>query len=902
MGGGAAEPANAHEHTPLSVPFRDSAFTSFVNEADARGRDSPRTAGPPPSSHGQHAGAVPQGGELGLAAKNGTPQHQTAKPTPQADTGNSMGTNGDDGGGDDWDELDDLELDSQTMRQLVETEEQFYATQQFMASADLPLTQELTDTPGGRPARIAARATSAGGVHVPRSAQTVPSPAAQSVPVTPASAPLAYISDSDSSTRYSGNGPAATRGPRTTVPAGGSSDPPPHWPPPGQQQPGTARRKANLFPRLAAHMPPRLGDGALGPRPPPLGHPPSAAPGGRTNSFQQHATARRMQSPTRSMDVRFDVATSVLVSPARAHATHQHPAQHSVWRQQQQQQQQQSSDSNSVLEELKRLREENIRMRADQDLLRAQLYTKEGEVKIVRENLTRTEIENTHLQERLANQIASSAASQAQVETGLKAEIERLRTELLFQQHEAKTVATPSTKTPVRRPSARSVSTAGTPASFRGARSGSNGYPSIEDFNSTPVAPSSVPESTPSRASKSQTRLKLPHDQAAAGSPDKRARQADETAAQLLKILAGIAKRPSAEFGQLMLLAVQLSETARDDRPCAIEAFHAQACAALGRASEAGRFELLEAVLRLLLQTIDSLPEIRDRWLLDEAGSTAGGPRRALRVVDVVCATLRTSVAAAAGLRRASTGSAACGRAIAAHVELLLRVAAQQPAAALDRDVWGEFSPCELAAHFTAGLHLRGLSAVLELLAALIQSSPATWSRLRGDPAQFERLLLSVLKRLRLAFVADEARILDSQRKLLVLVAAAILTHEEDSRMLINAMPQFAVALVRWFLDEHAALVGPRADGAAEGRRAGVFCELLKCLNVVLSEVADVAVLLGGDSSPLFFAFVAATTRMTFGEGPFVGQPDARELAADLLAFVVTEEQALAIQGLADFS
>ncbi|KAJ2757680.1 hypothetical protein H4S06_003065, partial [Coemansia sp. BCRC 34490] len=44
-----------------------------------------------------------------------------------------------------WDELDNMELDSQTMRQLTETEEQFYATQQFVESMDLALSQEFTD-------------------------------------------------------------------------------------------------------------------------------------------------------------------------------------------------------------------------------------------------------------------------------------------------------------------------------------------------------------------------------------------------------------------------------------------------------------------------------------------------------------------------------------------------------------------------------------------------------------------------------------------------------------------------------------------------------------------------------------------------------------------------------------
>ncbi|KAJ2765858.1 hypothetical protein IWQ57_004612 [Coemansia nantahalensis] len=546
----------------------------------------------------------------------------------------------------------------------------------------------------------------------------------------------------------------------------------------------------------------------------------------------------------------------------------------------------QGPDTSGVLDELKRLREENARMRVDHEALQSRLYTKEGEVKIVRENLARTEIENTHLQERLANQIAASAASQAQVEASLKAEVERLRTELRFQQHEAKTVATPGARTPVQRTAAARCG-AGTPGT-PGSASAPSGYPSLADFHSTPTAPASRAESTPTKL-----RGRQAAEQLARGD-----RPTDETPAQLLAILAGIAERPGAEPGRLMRLAVRLAETARDRRPEAIDEFHAQACAAVDRALGTGRFGLLAAVLRLLVQTAETLPAIRARWLAD----APGGPLRAQQVAAAARRALEASVAAAAAMRAGRDESAACGEAIAAQVELLLRVAAHQPAAALGGSAWAEFRPCELAAHFGAGLPLGGLGAVLKLLAALIRASPPAWARLRDDPPRFQQLLLAALRRLRAAFVAGEPQMLETHRNLLVLVAAAVVVHEDDSRALINAMPQFTVALVHWLLDEHAVLVALHARRPVDRRRAAVFCEHTKCLSVVLSEVADVPALLGGDSSPLFFAFVAAATRMTLGQAPLADQPDIHEVAADLLAYVVTEDQAVAIQGLADFA
>ncbi|KAJ2415313.1 hypothetical protein GGI10_001786 [Coemansia sp. RSA 2530] len=204
----------------------------------------------------------------------------------------------------------------------------------------------------------------------------------------------------------------------------------------------------------------------------------------------------------------------------------------------------------------------------------------------------------------------------------------------------------------------------------------------------------------------------------------------------------------------------------------------------------------------------------------------------------------------------------------------------------------------EVKIYFTRGLCLDGLLGVVGLLTTLIQVSPTTWGYLRGSPGDFERLLLAIMRRLQVASLANDALMLDGKRAFLVLIASAIVTHETDTPVLINSMRRFTMGMVQWFLDEHALLTRRRWAVADSERRVQVFFEYIKCLNVVLSEIKDVVVLLGGDNSPLFFGFVATCTRMTLGEGVFDGVAPIRELAGDLLAYVVTEDQAVSIQNL----
>ncbi|KAJ2793745.1 hypothetical protein H4S07_006959, partial [Coemansia furcata] len=220
------------------------------------------------------------------------------------------------------------------------------------------------------------------------------------------------------------------------------------------------------------------------------------------------------------------------------------------------------------------------------------------------------------------------------------------------------------------------------------------------------------------------------------------------------------------------------------------------------------------------------------------------------------------------------------------------------PVVALGGDAWVGFNPCELGQYLTPGLRLDGLLGVVGLLTTLIQVSSTTWCYLCGNPNDFERLLLAIIRRLQAALLANDVLMLDGKRAFLVLIASAIVIHEDDTPALINSMRRFTTGMVQWFLEEHLSLTKSKRPVVDCERRVQVFFEYIKCLNVVLSEVKDVVTLLGGDSSPLFFGFVAACTRMTLGEGVFDGVASIRELAADLLAYVVTEDQAVSIQNL----
>ncbi|KAJ2135958.1 hypothetical protein IW136_004082 [Coemansia sp. RSA 678] len=821
--------------TPVSKSFQDTAFINFVHEADMR-NNSPLT-----KVHSSKHSNQPSKPPRDSAYEHGT--HSKAAPVSQIGSTGSKGKAGESGNimDDDWDELDKLELDSQTMRQLIETEEEFYATQQFMMTG-LALSQEPAKPP--KESRISARSASAGAQY----SHTVPSPAAQSVPVTPTAQPI-YISDGDSV--QSNRGSAASG---SFVPQQQYAQSRPlvnrHLSANGAE---SATRKTNLYPRLAAHIPPR----------PPTRRPQSSAP-----------------------EIRFDLSTSILSSPNTVRQTPQKSAQPN-WPQPGA-----SPQHDSMTEEIRRLKEENARVRAESEALQSRLYTKEGEVKIVRDNLARTEIENTQLQERLSNHVSTAAATREQAEAGLKSEIERLKTELLFQKHEAKTAAI--VQTPTRTVGApRSASVRRTDG-VRSLSSGMDGYPEFGDFTSTPKRVLTKP------AVSSPATPKLHEPQKRDQSVSTSSLQSSELSAPLLNILSGISELSSTTFGGLISLSVQLSKTVRGAG--SIDEFHDLSCTTLHHVSDAGSYEQLEAILQLLLQAIDQLQDIRNTWFLDRTECTdkndvtqsrSAGQIRASQLSELVCETMQTSVRAAAKMRRGSRESFVCGRAIAAHVRLLVRVIGLQPAAAFDGDTWTAFDPCMFGAHLTPGLHLHGLSAILDLLTALIQVSPHTWTLLRDAPLHFESLLLSITKRLRLAFSTNEPRMLDTQRKFLVLIASAIVTHETDSKQLINTMHAFVRSLIQWFLDEYHAL-----SGCVDKKRMTVLCEHLKCLNVILSEVEDVVALLGGDCSPLFFAFVAATTRVTVGD---VFDSDVCELAADLLAYVVTEEQAMDIQRLAEF-
>ncbi|KAJ2383570.1 hypothetical protein H4S02_005236 [Coemansia sp. RSA 2611] len=474
-------------------------------------------------------------------------------------------------------------------------------------------------------------------------------------------------------------------------------------------------------------------------------------------------------------------------------------------------------------------------MRVEAEQLRAQLYTKEGEVKIVRENLARTEMDNTHLQEQLINQQTGAMAHSRQQEKELHAEIERLRTELVFTQHEAKAEAmakvqmarAASTPRPVVAAArsgldVRGVGLNGTP---RNGTSSPTTYPSVEDFMS-------VPKTLPRSAATTET----------------------------------LTLTPSAHL---------LSSTSR--------------------------FEQLGATVHLLLQAVNSLPEFRAAWLFGATEPPLSSGAELSCISQLSCAAgtaLVGSIYTTAKMRTDSSESVVCSAAIGLLCQLLIRLIGLQPSAALSSEMWRGFSPSKLAQYFTRGLCLDGLLGVVGLLTTLIQVSPTTWGYLRGSPGDFERLLLAIMRRLQVASLANDALMLDGKRAFLVLIASAIVTHETDTPVLINSMRRFTMGMVQWFLDEHALLTRRRWAVADSERRVQVFFEYIKCLNVVLSEIKDVVVLLGGDNSPLFFGFVATCTRMTLGEGVFDGVAPIRELAGDLLAYVVTEDQAVSIQNL----
>ncbi|KAJ2898843.1 hypothetical protein IWW38_001223 [Coemansia aciculifera] len=795
------------------------------------------------------------------------------------------------------------------MLQLMETEDSFYATQeQCLDSASMLLSQEFAD------ARIGDRSThrdNAGGARTAKGARTMSAPG----PTVTRSAPETPVAS----------------GQPTGVHSTGNSVVP------GQQQQQTGvdpRGKANLYPRLAQHIPPppHPDSSAAIQRPRQSGQYGKSAVAAATDSLshsilsppyqQQQQLKQRFKPYSHSISIHGasnDARSSTMPSTIRKEPQPHTSVQSIV------------PKTAAALDELVRLRAENERMRAETEQLRAQLYTKEGEVIIVRENLAKTEIDNTHLQEQLTNQITGAAARMQHFEKELKEEIERLKTELVFKEHEAKAEAMAkaqlaqsarATSTPrsVASRSAIDVSrgVAGQPSGtqFSGGTLSPITYPSMEDFMSLPKplprsAGPATPTMTPGSARPLSIGSKFSDKGAGHGGRGNAHSEASMTA--LLDILTGIADLPNtASFGGLISLSAQLSRAVRDPAPKQLSSFHLMACQTLtASASSTGGFEQLGATAQLILQVVGALSEFRTAWLVGSSepsglqhpsSSSAFGLRCTSQLAAAAGTALLESTRAVAKMRPSSMESAVCSAAIASLCQLLNRVIGFQPVAALDSEVWAEFNPSEIGQYFTPGLGLDGLLGVVGLLTTLIQVSPTAWAFLRDSPSNFERLLLAIMRRLQVAFLANDALMLDGKRAFLVLIASAIVTHESDTPMLINSMRKFTTGMVQWFLEEHLSLTRsaasrPMAVADCE-RRVQVFFEYIKCLNVVLSEVKDVVALLGGDNSPLFYGFVAACTRMTLGEGVFDGVESIRELAADLLAYAVTEDQAIAIQNL----
>ncbi|KAJ2817128.1 hypothetical protein GGI24_005508, partial [Coemansia furcata] len=440
------------------------------------------------------------------------------------------------------------------------------------------------------------------------------------------------------------------------------------------------------------------------------------------------------------------------------------------------------AETSAALAELARLRTENERMRAEAEQLRAQLYTKEGEVKIVRENLARTEMDYTHLQEELTNQITGAAQRSQQYEKELQAEIDRLKTELVFNKHEAKAEAMAKAQSARTANTPRPVMTAvrsnldvrgvGQNGTQRSGTDSSITYPSVEDFMSVPrTLPKPAAAESPTLSQNAH-----PLSSVASKLTDKSARSGDSGAhvdtstAVLLDILSRIAELPNtASFGSLVSLSAQLSRAVRDPLSKQLDTFHLMTCDTLTKsASKSGGFEQLGATTQLILQVINSLPEFRTTWLFGSAeppssssSSSSAGLRCTSQLSGAAVKALLASIYAAAKMRTNSLESVVCSAAIASLCQLIIRLIGYQPVAALGGEAWVGFNPCELGQYLTPGLGLDGLLGVVGLLTTLIQVSSKTWCYLCGNPNDFERLLLAIIRRLQAALLANDVLMLD---------------------------------------------------------------------------------------------------------------------------------------------
>ncbi|KAI7834877.1 hypothetical protein BX661DRAFT_168073 [Kickxella alabastrina] len=902
-----AKDSNAQRHDApntksLSVSFHDPKFTNFVNEANVYNNNSSN------ANQQKQCNTTPQPVTPQRNTPGSTDRRQTMRPTQltTAAASASAGSNTNlEDNDDDWPDTNFVNIDSQEILDLVLAEEKMFATQQYLASNDGSLSQEFTET---------RQDPMAGGLHYGQLMT-------RSVPVTPPVAEPVYISDADTPGRSSAEESAA--GSVNSVTERGRQP----WHSGGQpaffnqeNQQDMPKSKVNLFPRLAQHIPtvqPPVSSASLYHRPP---QPPTHRDSNTRHLALRHQQQRqtggkgsqvyRAQLPLGPL--RANSATSPGAPPSARRQSSYSPQPNTLHRKPTLNQilagvtsptssglpNTGSNNSGGIANELERLRMENTRIRAESEQLRAQLYTKEGEVKIVRENLAKTEIDNTHLQERLTNQITSSAQIQSQSEAKLRDEIDRLKTELVFQQQEAQVAAiskasiTWTGASGAKRPTRNIDSTPGGAAQSSLAHDASSitgTYPSVTDFAAIPTS-ASTKRSVPEKAMKLRS-------QPAASSTSSDSARAENT--RLLEIMTEIAgQRSNTGFGNLVSLSIALSKAVKRPDSENMDAFHLMVCEMLCY-TEASGYEQLVAVLQLLLRAVDTLVEFRSAWLLG-TGKNKKYYQRAAQVALAISTALRNSTIATSKMHTNDQNAASCGAAIDHYCKLLLQIIAVPGALeAVGNEAWTACNPCVLGQYLSAGLHMTGLRGILELVATLVKESPVIWNHLRRQPEEFEVFLLATMGRLQLAFATNDQLMLDGERGFLVLVASAMMNPEEDSATLINGMQKFTRAMVLWFLDEHQALVGQaRSVGSDIERRAQVFCQYVICLKVVLSEVADVVELLDGDYSPTFFAFVAACTRMTVGESAFAENASIRELAADLLAYVVTEDQAMSIQSL----
>ncbi|KAJ2725176.1 hypothetical protein GGI07_001438 [Coemansia sp. Benny D115] len=595
--------------SPLTVSFRDTAFANFVNSDNSTQQLAPKQQ-IPQSTITQLRPSNPntpqRRGTVGSTETYNSSNIQLARPT-QLTTAGSAGSHAIDDD-DMWLNSDFIDINSQEILDMVLAEEQMFATQQFLASNDVSVSQEFTEP----------RAMNAKDMQMnARDTRDASNAVTRSVPVTPSAIEPIYISDTETPGRVSADESACGStgsvkilsldgNSRPQPPSGSSTSHPVRLQNQSSQQDAVSRGKVNLFPRLAKHIPssarPQFHSSsqtATNIQRPPIRPPPSAALNDasinrmqqpRLQNQQQYTTrySQRMRPPPSLGPFNTDpgtasVSTNASVKRHSPYSSHPSPLRRSTSTNNPQTDSphyppphiphpsQPPSSSNGMAAELERLRAENTRIKSEAEQLKLQLYTKEGEVKIVRENLAKTEIDNTHLQEQLSNQIATANATQKSSEARLRADIERLQTELLFYQQEAQAAAivktprsnnhTPSTQRRLTRMDggtqevAVHVATQSKNANGMAVDppvSASKPYPTMDDFVSTPstaVAKHQTPSSGKTAGSVSKHGMTQP----ARDNKDALEMAAKKENLALLGILEEIARQPiNKAFGSLM--------------------------------------------------------------------------------------------------------------------------------------------------------------------------------------------------------------------------------------------------------------------------------------------------------------------------------------------------------------